>query len=111
MADYETYRGYPVGKEIVPKNGWQKEVYDQGMRFFEPIPPAPRPLRDGKGDFVMDEEGGIMTWTAELAAEYATRSVRAEAEAAATPEETAARTEAYAGEVAVAEVVQLCSAA
>ena len=40
MEGYTTYRGYPVGQEIIPKNGWQREMYERGQRFFEPIPPA-----------------------------------------------------------------------
>jgi hypothetical protein len=113
MAEYNTWKGYPVGAEIVPKNGWQKDAYEKGMRFFEPIPPAPRPLRDGTGDFVYDAPGKLAVWSAQLAAEYSTRSVRAEAEAAgeAYPPTMAEAAQEAVGEMAVTNVVELRPAA
>ena len=54
MSELISDKGHVVGGEIIPKDGWQRQAYEQrGMRFYEPVAPAPRAERDEQGTLLL----------------------------------------------------------
>jgi len=64
--------GYARGRELrrdeLPKGSWQQQAYDDGYRFYEPLPPAPRES-DVRPRPDLDASAGEVATTAEVGVE------------------------------------------